>query len=99
MIICIVLFISQIPNIGDLSNDIPVAESTEIEVDPYGASTIVQIPDILDRDTSFDISDRNIVPVNLIEEEYVYTINTGNICIEYDKRYSHPNDREIQLVW
>jgi hypothetical protein len=59
-----------------LSKDIPVAESTEIELDPYGASTIVHIPDM---DSSFDISDRNIDPVNLIEEEYVYTSNASNI--------------------
>jgi hypothetical protein len=71
-----------------LSKDIPVAESTEIELDPYGASTIVHIPDM---DSSFDISDRNIDPVNLIEEEYVYTSNTSNIFffIEHGKRYSN----------
>ncbi|KAL3872295.1 hypothetical protein ACJMK2_040229, partial [Sinanodonta woodiana] len=67
------------PYKGDLSNDIPVAESTEIELDPYGASTIVHIPD---KDSSFDISDRNIDPVNLIEEESVHDVLTETM-VEY----------------
>ncbi|KAL3892040.1 hypothetical protein ACJMK2_004280, partial [Sinanodonta woodiana] len=68
-----------INSIGDLSNDIPVAESTEIELGRYGASTIVHIPDM---DSSFDISDRNIDPVNLIEEESVHDVLTETM-VEY----------------
>ncbi|KAL3891532.1 hypothetical protein ACJMK2_003792, partial [Sinanodonta woodiana] len=53
--------------------------STEIELDPYGASTIVHIPEM---DSSFDINDRNIDPVNLIEEESVHDVLTETI-VEY----------------
>ncbi|KAL3891533.1 hypothetical protein ACJMK2_003793, partial [Sinanodonta woodiana] len=68
-----------IPSKGDLSNDINVAEPTEIELDPYGESTIVHIPEM---DSSFDISDRNIDPVNLIEEESVHDVLTETM-VEY----------------
>ncbi|KAK3594002.1 hypothetical protein CHS0354_040749 [Potamilus streckersoni] len=71
--------VMEIPSIGELSNYSPVAESTEIEVDPYGASTIVHIPDT---ETSFDISDRNIGPVNLIEEKSTHDVLTETM-IEY----------------
>ncbi|KAL3880290.1 hypothetical protein ACJMK2_032538, partial [Sinanodonta woodiana] len=75
----------SIPSIGDLSNDIHVAESTEIELDPYGASTIVHIPDM---NSSFDISDRNIDPVNLIEEESVHDVLTETVVLYHGITYT-----------
>ncbi|KAL3878983.1 hypothetical protein ACJMK2_031305, partial [Sinanodonta woodiana] len=53
--------------------------------DPYGASTIVHIPDM---NSPFDISDRNIDPVNLIEEESVHDVLTETMVLYHGITYT-----------